>query len=264
MKTNFLFSLIILIPFSLFSQQKKYMAFDDEWRVATSPDNTFFSCNCFVNEADKFIGKFRCYNLKLEVLVKEYSFENDILHGVVKEYFENGQVKLEAEYMDGLPISDWKEYDEKGALVLHRTFNEQSQLVRDYFQDLTPYSQGMAFSHKKEELPIYTTDCIQVKIESQKYSCSDQAIADYLSNSPTPEALKKDPVYSGKKFECILMYTISEKGVVETAEVLKSTGDEFLDMLAQAHVLNMVPFESAKQYGVPIPYNKDARIIFQF
>lgn len=240
------------------------MAFDDEWREASSPDNTFYACDCMVNEADKFIGKFRCYNLKLEVLVKEYSFVNDILHGVVKEYFENGQVKLEASYADGLPINDWKEYDEKGELVLHRTFNEQSQLVRDYFQDLTPYGQGMAFSHTKEELPIYTTDCIQVKIESQKYSCSDQAIADYLSNSPTPEALKKDPLYSGKRFECILMYTISEKGLVETAEVLKSTGDEFLDMLAQAHVLNMVPFESAKQYGVPIPYNKDAHIIFQF
>ena len=240
------------------------MAFDEEWRLALSSDNTFYTCNCMVNEADKFIGKFRCYNLSLEVLVKEYTFDNDILHGAVKEYFENGQIKLEASYANGLPISDWKEYDKKGELVLHRTFNEESQLVRDYFQDLTSYGQGMAFSHKREELPIYTTDCIQAKIESQKYSCSDQAIADYLSNSPIPEALKKDPLYSGKRFECILMYTISEKGVVETAEVLKSTGDEFLDMLAQAHVLNMVPFESAKQYGVPIPYNKDAHIIFQF
>ncbi|MFT5828390.1 MAG: hypothetical protein ACI9AB_001348, partial [Urechidicola sp.] len=44
----------------------------------------------------------------------------------------------------------------------------------------------------------------------------------------------------------------------------KSTGDDFLDLLAQAHILNMVPFESAKQYGLPIPYTQDAQIIFQF
>jgi len=45
---------------------------------------------------------------------------------------------------------------------------------------------------------------------------------------------------------------------------VQSTGDDFLDMLAQAHVLNMVPFESAKQYGVPINYTQEAKIVFQF
>ena len=60
------------------------------------------------------------------------------------------------------------------------------------------------------------------------------------------------------------MFTINEKGIVDSAEIVQSSGDDFLDMLAQAHVLNMVPFESAKQYGVPVAHTKDAIIVFQF
>jgi hypothetical protein len=257
-------SILILIPIVLFSQNKKYMAFNEDWQISTSPEQTHYTCNCYVNEAGKFIGKFRCYQLESDVLVKEYSFENDVLHGEVKEYFENGQLKLDAEYAEGLPINEWKEYAEQGRLVLHRTFNEKSQLVQDYFQETTPYNNALAFSHKKEEPPIYTTDCIRVKIESQKYACSEEAVSQYLNNPPTPEILKRDPKYAGKEFECLLLYTISDKGIVTTAEVFKSTGDDFLDLLAQAHILNMVPFESAKQYGLPIPYTQDAQIIFQF
>lgn len=264
MKLKFLFSVLLLLPLTLFAQKKKYMAFDEDWRISNSPENTVYSCNCYVNEADKFIGKFRCYHLVLDVLVKEYSFENDELHGEVREYFESGQIKLEAEYVKGLPINEWKEYDEQGALVLHRTFNEQSQLVQDYYQEETPFDNAMAISHSKEEPPIYTTDCIRLKIKSQQYACSEDAINEYLANPPIPDLFKSDPVYSGKNFECLLMYTINERGIVTSAEILQSTGDDFLDLLAQAHVLNMVPFESAKQYGVPIPYTKDAQIVFQF
>ena len=47
-------------------------------------------------------------------------------------------------------------------------------------------------------------------------------------------------------------------------KILKSTGDAFLDILAEAHVLNMIPFESAKQYGNPIKYWQDAQLVFQF
>ena len=47
--------------------------------------------------------------------------------------------------------------------------------------------------------------------------------------------------------------------------VIKSLStDEFLDELAKAHVLNMVPFESAKEYGSPINYWKDVIINFTF
>lgn len=264
MKTRFLFSTLLLVPVLLFAQKKKYMAFDEQWSISTSPENTYYSCNCYVNDAGKFIGKFRCYNIVLDALVKEYSFDNDVLHGEVKEYYNSGQLKLEAEYAEGLPIHEWKEYDEDGTIVLQRTFNEQSQIVQDYYQEQSPYDNAMAFSHKKEEPPIYTTDCIRVKVESQKYTCSEEALAAYLNNPPIPEIFKSNPNYSGRKFECLLMYTISEVGIVESAEIVQSTGDDFLDQLAQAHILNMVPFEAAKQYGVPVPFVKDAQIIFQF
>lgn len=264
MRISFFLFFLFSFPVFLLAQKKKYMAFDAEWRVASSPESTVYSCNCYVNEKDQFVGKFRCYHVHSDVLVKEYSFDNDVLNGPVNEYFDNGELKLDAEYKDGLPINEWKEYDEDGALVLFRQFNEHSQVVRDYFQEQSPYQSAMAFSHKKEEPPIYTTNCIRLKIDEQKYACSEEEIAKYLANPPLPGILRNDPLYAGKRWECTLLYTISEKGIVSDAEIVQSTGDDFLDMLAQAHVLNMVPFESAKQYGVPINYTQEAKIVFQF
>lgn len=264
MRLGTLVFILFALPFVLFAQKKKYMAFDELWRVSHNAETTVYSCNCYVNEQDQFIGKFRCYHVQLDMLVKEYTFDKDVLNGKVNEYYNNGQLKLDAEYKNGLPINEWKEYDEQGALILHRQFNEQSQIVQDYFQEQTPYESAMAFSHKKEEPPIYTTECIRLKIDNQKYACSEEEIAKYLANPPIPEIFKSDPQYAGKRFECVLLYTISEKGLVTVAEIIHSTGDAFLDMLAQAHVLNMVPFEAAKQYGVPINFTKEAKIVFQF
>ncbi len=264
MKTKLLFSIFIVVPILLFSQKKKYMYFDQNWQMARSQVNTVYSCDCYVDQEDKFIGTFSCYNDKLDVLVKQYNFKSDVLHGKVVEFYENGAKKLEAEYFEGMPIGEWKEFDEDGVILLHRTFNEKSEIIRDYFQEKTPYDNAKSFTYKKEEPPIYTTACIMVKIDDQKYACSEKAINDYLGNPPVAEKLKSDPNYAGKTFECLLVFTISEKGIVTDAEIIKSTGDDFLDLVAQAHVLNMVPFESAKQYGVPISYNKDAQIIFKF
>ena len=50
----------------------------------------------------------------------------------------------------------------------------------------------------------------------------------------------------------------------DEVKIIKSTGDEFLDELVEAHVGNMIPFESAKEYGVPINFWKDGQIIFNF
>lgn len=264
MKTKLMFSIFFVLPLLLFSQKKKYMYFDENWQIARNLERTLYTCDCYIDEAGKFMGKFSCYNDKLDVLVKEYHFKADVLDGTVKEYYEDGSVKLDAAYSDGMPVGEWKEFDEQGVLILHRTFNEKSELVRDYFQESTPYDNAMSFSHKKEEPPVYTTNCIRVKIEDQKYECSEKAIQAYLDNAPVPEVLKSDPSYAGKTFTCLLVFTISDRGIVTEAEIIQSTGDEFLDLLAQAHVLNMVPFESAKQYGVPIKYLYDAQIVFKF
>jgi hypothetical protein len=240
------------------------MAFDENWQIARNPATIVYTCECYVDDANKFIGAFTCYHKSLDVLVKEYFFNNDVLHGSVKEFYLSGQIKLNAEYDNGGPVNEWMEYDEKGALVLERVFPDKTVLNEAYVLGTTPYDKAMAFSHKKEELPIYTSDCIRLKIEDQRYSCSDAAILKYLGNPPLPEVLKSDPAYLGKTFECVLLYTLSAKGIVNTVEIIKSTGDAFLDLLAEAHVLNMVPFESAKQYGLPIPYNLEAQIIFIF
>ena len=264
MRFHLLVFLFISLPFIAFSQKKKYMAFDENWQIARTPVHTVYTCECYVDENDKFIGTFSCYHKTLDILVKEYHFEKDILHGSVKEFYLNGQIKLDATYEMGSPIKDWTEYDEEGAIVLQRTFSASSALSNGYAMGSTPYDNAMAFSHKKEEPPIYTTECIRLKIDDQKYACSEAAILEYLANAPIPQNLKEDPQYLGKRFECLLLYTLSEKGIVSHVEIVQSTGDEFLDLLAEAHVLNMVPFEAAKQYGVPIAYKMDAQIVFQF
>ena len=62
----------------------------------------------------------------------------------------------------------------------------------------------------------------------------------------------------------MFQFRINKDGIVDEVKIIKSTGDEFLDELVDAHVLNMLPFESAKQQGIPIHYWKDAQIIFKF
>lgn len=240
------------------------MAFDENWQIARNPALTVYTCECYADENGKFVGTFTCYHKELDVLVKEYHFNQDLLHGAVKEYYLNGQLRLEAEYDNGNPINNWNEFDENGVVVLHRSFASKSPLNSAYAMGTTPYDKVMAMSHKKEEPPIYTTECIRIKIDDQRYTCSDDAILAYLNNPPIPEFLKTDPNYMGKSFTCNLLYTLSESGIVTNVEIIQSTGDQFLDLLAEAHVLNMVPFEAAKQYGNPIVYNLDAQIIFKF
>ena len=264
MRISFLVHLFLLFPILSFAQTKKYMAFDENWQITRTPSLTEFTCECYVDQESKFIGAFTCYHKELDLLVKEYHFNRDILHGTVKEFYLNGQIKLDAEYQEGNPVNSWKEYDENGDIVLQRSFTTTSGLNKGYSMTSTPYENAIALSHKKEEPPIYTTECIRLKIEDQRYICSQAAIATYLNNPPIPEVLKNDPNYSGRIFECNVLYTLSEKGIVTNVEIIKSTGDDFLDLLAEAHVLNMVPFEAAKQYGIPIPYNLDAEIIFYF
>jgi len=262
MRISLLVHFFLLFPILSFAQNKKYMAFDENWQIARTPELAVYACECYTDENGKFIGTFSCYHSVMDVLVKEYHFDGDILHGSVKEFYLNGQLKLDAEYQEGNPINSWIEYDENGDVILQRSFVSSSTLSNSNAMNTTPYE--MSMSRKKEEPPIYTTDCIRIKIDDQKYSCSDLAIQSYLNNPPIPDVLKNDPNYSGKSFVCNLLYTLSEKGIVTNAEIIKSTGDAFLDLLAEAHVLNMVPFEAAKLYGIPIPYNMRAQIIFKF
>ena len=265
MNKFFLIITLFSIHYSANAQTRKLLSFDADWQVVTSDVKTVFKCDCFVDDKDKLIGAFDCTHLESGQLVKKYQFQNNILHGKITEYYTDGTLKLEAEYNKGLPINEWKEYDEQGRIKLHRTFDEQSRITKDYFQDNTPYDKALALNvGKKEEPPIYQTKCMSLKIDGQKYECSEAAILAYLANPPIPPTYKTDPNFAGKSIECLFQFRINNEGEVDEVKIIKSTGDEFLDILVEAHVLNMLPFESAKQYGTPIHYWKDGQIIFKF
>lgn len=264
---NHLFLVSILsfaISFS-YAQTRKVLSFDQYWQISNSPKYTEFRCDCFVDDKEKLIGPFECIHIETGEIVKKYNFKNDILHGIISEYYIDGTIKLEAEYDNGLPINEWKEYDEFGRIKLHRTFDETSRVIKSYHQTETPYDKAVALNAgKKEEPPIYKTECIRLKIDQQKYDCTEKELTAYFANPPTPPTYKNDPNFAGKSIECLFQFRINNKGVVDEIKIIKSTGDEFLDQLVEAHVMNMLPFESAKQYGTPIHFWKDGQIIFNF
>lgn len=260
-----LVSIFIFVGVICFAQTKKVLTFDKYWEITTSPAKMAYNCDCYVDEREKLIGPFECVFIENGQVVKKYNFLNNILHGKITEYYIDGTLKLEAEYNKGLPINEWKEYDEFGRIKLNRTFDEQSRITKDYFQAETPYDKAVSlYAAKKEEPPIYKTECIQLKIDQQKYDCTESKLTEYFSNPPIPPSYKTDPNFAGKSIECLFQFRINDKGIVDDIKFIQSTNDEFLDQLVEAHVMNMLPFESAKQYGKPIHYWKDAQIIFNF
>ena len=259
MPRSIIYIVILLFPVLLFSQEKKYFSFDFNWEVPATQALQKYSCECYVDAEGKFEGPFVCFDVKTDSVVKRYNFVDNKLHGAAVEFYYDGSPKLEAMYNNGLPIEEWKEWDEFGSLEIHRVFDESSRLIQDYFTEETPYKTAMGFSKRKEEMPVYTSECILTRIEEEKYKCSEKALNQYYANPPIP------PYWANSSNAAItkLKYLLSDRGDVIEVEILESSGDSFIDELAEIHVLNMVPFESAKQYGTPINYWMNAAILFQ-
>lgn len=251
----------IILPVFLYSQKKTTLFFDINWNAPSSASMRAYYCECYMIENKILHGFFICYNHKTDQLVKKYNFEENRLHGNVEEYHQNGNLKLKATYNKGLPIGEWKEWSEDGTLLKHKTFDEESRIKKDYFTEKEFDSKiAMGESLKKEEPPVYYSKCILKKIDDEKYKCSNNAMLEYYRNPPKPPSyLNRNEIFITK-----LKYLLSDKGIVEDVEIIESSGDAYLDELASIHVLNMIPFESAKQYGMPINYWIEADIIFNF
>lgn len=255
----------LLISACSFAQSEKVLLFDKTWQTAPNYKEAYYHCSCFFDNLNRLQGPFNCYTVSSDALVKQYNFLDDKLHGEIKEFYENGAIKLLATYQVGLPVGDWIEYDEKGREKLKKSFDDKSRIKDGFYQETSAYDKQVGFNFaKKEEPPIYSQECMLKKIDEQKYLCSDEAIQDYLSNPPIPPSYKNNPALSGKTIQCVLSFRINDKAIVDDVEIIESTGDAFLDELAKAHVLNMVPFESAKEYGTPINFWKDVIINFTF
>lgn len=254
--------LLITIPFISFSQQKRTVFFDEVWQISSSKHSQYYICDCFVLENGAYDGSFVCYSIKTEVMMKIYNFSNNVLDGEVKEFFENGNLKLHAFYNKGLPVKEWKEWDISGLLVVNKTFDENSVVLKDR-KTLTDYEK-MYYGEKEFEAPVFMSECILKKNEKEKYRCSDAAMLAYYSHPPLPPSYFEDVSFIGKLIIVKLKYQLSENGKVVSTKIIESCGDFFLDDLAKTHVLNMIPFESAKQFENPIKYWIDAEIVFSF
>ncbi len=255
--------LLLTVSASIFAQQKKYIYFDELWELSSSKYNQYYFCECYVLENGAYDGPFNCYNIVSEAKVKTYHFSNNVLDGEVLEYYENGNVKLHAFYNKGIPTKTWKEWNASGELVVDKVFDENDVIIKDKKKKLSDYEK-MYFGEKPFEAPVYTTDCILKKNETEKYKCSDLAMFAYYKHPPLPPSYFNKPSFSGKTFVVKLKYQLSEKGKVIDTKIIETSGDAFLDELAAIHVLNMIPFESAKEYENPIKYWIDADIYFKF
>lgn len=255
------FIFFIFFQSSLFAQQKTTLFFDANWNAPKTSAAKVFYCECYMFENKTLHGPFFCYNQKTRDLVKRYFFEENRLHGDIEEYYEDGSIKLQATYSKGLPIGEWMEWSSDGNLVKHKTFDDKSRIKKDYFTEKEfDHKIAMGQSFKKEEPPIYGSECLMKKLDEEKYKCSDKAMFKYYNNPPMPPSY----LNRGIKFITKLKYLLSDKGSVEDVEIIESSGDAYLDELASIHVLNMIPFESAKQYGMSINHWVNAEIIFNF
>jgi antitoxin component YwqK of YwqJK toxin-antitoxin module len=251
----------IAMPVSLLAQQKRVVFFDRNWLLAKTPSHKFYFCEYYPLENDWIHGPFLCFTVKNETLVKQYYFENNKLDGPVSEFYPNGNIKLEAKYYNGVPVGDWKEWNEKGELTVHRSFDDASRVMRNYFADEdSNYRKMMGIGTKKEEAPIFSTECLLIRQDAEKYKCSDQAMKLYYRTPPIPP----DAPYKNKTLKTLLKYELSHEALVTQVEIIESSGDDYLDELAEIHILNMTPFESAKKYGNPVSVWINAEVIFKF
>lgn len=247
-----------------FSQQKKYKNFDVNWEQSTSKHNIAYQCECYVLETGALDGPFKCYIAETDTLIKSYNFVNNILNGEILEYYRNGNLKLEAFYDKGIPIKTWKEWNETGELVVDKMFSDEGKYLGNKNEKQPSEYEKMYFGSKKFEAPIFTTTCIVKNLETLQYSCSDTAMLAYYNTPPLPPNYFNNIKFSGKQFQVKLKYQLSELGKVDTVIIIETSGDAFLDDLAETHILNMMPFEAAKEYGNPIKYWIEAILNFKF
>ncbi len=63
-------------------------------------------------DAKKYEEFFKDGSKKIEV-----ELENGLKHGSIREYYQNGEIKLKGQYEEDNPVGKWKYYDEQGKLI---------------------------------------------------------------------------------------------------------------------------------------------------
>lgn len=68
---------------------------------------------------------------------KQVKFENGIMHGIYKEYYdeEKKQMKMEGHYESGMKQGVWSEFDRKGSIETVKIWNKGELLERTMYDD---------------------------------------------------------------------------------------------------------------------------------
>lgn len=257
--------LLLFVVKKNYAQQKKYLNFDKNWQLSTSQNSQYYFCECYILPNGGFDGAFVCYlKNNLDLMVKKYTFNQNILNGEVVEFYDDGSPKLKAQYKQGQAIGRWQEWSKTGELTVDKFFDENSKIISDKNKKQLSEYEKMYFGVKEFEAPVYGSKCLLEKIDKEKYLCSDSQMVAYYQVPPIPPWYKTDPNFAHKVISVKLKYLLSRKGKVKEVEILESSGDVFLDDLAETHILNMIPFEAAKEFGNPIDFWIDAVVVFRF
>lgn len=70
-------------------------------------------------------------------LHKQAKFENGIMHGIYKEYYDEDRknVKIEGHYESGMKQGVWSEFDKKGSIEAVKIWNKGELLERTMYDD---------------------------------------------------------------------------------------------------------------------------------
>lgn len=68
---------------------------------------------------------------------KQAKFENGIMHGICREYFdeEKKHLKMEGHYESGMKQGVWSEFDKKGSIEAVKIWNKGELLERTMYDD---------------------------------------------------------------------------------------------------------------------------------
>jgi len=116
MKKSSFFLTIILCFSILFSYaQKDTIWYDINWKETSKSKASYFRCHCIQKDNGYW---FTDYYISGAIQMEGLSLEqnNEVYHGLVKWYYENGNVFQEVNYKNGVLFGDRKVYFENGTL----------------------------------------------------------------------------------------------------------------------------------------------------
>jgi len=67
-------------------------------------------------------GKFSIKNKKTGYTVIEKSYKEGILHGPLKYYWNNGNIRVQGSYLNQKRSGNWKNFDVNGKIILEENY----------------------------------------------------------------------------------------------------------------------------------------------